>query len=263
MDNFNQAGSNPQLDILNRLQNQTGVDQNNPPFLPNNNANKQITQNNLDNLSNNSLQMNNIPPQNNNYPQNFSNSLFQNGNPQLENPINSNPMPNPINTPINVVSQAVNTPTPTINVNPNLKTPSNLTTNSNPFASEDTYVEQRKKELSDNNFDSSAPKNGFVDVLKEGGVDIEVPKNKFISDEGNFNETSINDLNIDGEYNKLSNTEYSNDPKVIANINDQKKKNTVKISKEFSTFLLICAILLIFIFIMPYIFDFIRNIQSR
>lgn len=246
MDNFNQTGSNPQLDILNNLTNQTGVNQNNSPFLTNNNSNVQTNQNNF--------------PQNN---PNSEGRFFQNGNTPVENTINNSPNMNPNNTTINVIPTGQSMPSSAENANSSPQQAAYQPLTGNPFASENTYIDPRKDALSNNNFDKEVPKNGFVDVLKEGGVNIEVPQNKFINDNNNFNETSINDLNINGEYNKLPSIDYSNDPKVIENINNQKKKNTIKISKELSTFLLICAILFVFIFIMPYIFDLIRNIQSR
>jgi len=84
-------------------------------------------------------------------------------------------------------------------------------------------------------------------------------QNKFITE--NQTNTALNDLNVEGEYNGLSKVDYSQDPKVVENIQSSKKKNTITITGEAKVFLIIIAVLLIFTFIMPTIFDFIRDIQ--
>jgi len=86
--------------------------------------------------------------------------------------------------------------------------------------------------------------------------------NQFINNESIHNETSLTDLNVDGTYNKLENNTYPNNIQVSENINNQKnKKATIKITKEMKTFIIIVIIMLIFIFIMPTVFDFIQNIK--
>lgn len=82
-------------------------------------------------------------------------------------------------------------------------------------------------------------------------------KNKFINNNIDTTSTSLNNLNIPGEYNNMPKVDYSQEPKVKENM---QKKNTVTITSEGKIFLVIIAILLIFIFVLPTIFDLIRNI---
>lgn len=74
------------------------------------------------------------------------------------------------------------------------------------------------------------------------------------------NETSINDLNVVSDYNQMGRPEYTNDPKVMENINQQ-KKNTIPVSKELKTVIIIALILLVFIIIIPMVFDFVNDIR--
>jgi len=83
--------------------------------------------------------------------------------------------------------------------------------------------------------------------------------NKFITE--NQTNTALNDLNVEGEYNGLPKVDYSQDPKVMENIQSNKKKNTITITGEAKVFLIIIAVLLLFTFVMPIIFDFVRDIQ--
>ena len=71
----------------------------------------------------------------------------------------------------------------------------------------------------------------------------------------------LNDLNVEGEYNGMPKVDYSKDPKVVKNIEEEKKKNTITITGEAKVFLVIIAVLLLFTFVMPIIFDLIRNIH--
>ena len=73
-------------------------------------------------------------------------------------------------------------------------------------------------------------------------------------------ETYLNDMNVNGAYNKMEAPEYVNDQKVVENINAP-KKNTITITKELKTIIIISLILLVFIFIMPVIFDLVTNIR--
>ena len=83
--------------------------------------------------------------------------------------------------------------------------------------------------------------------------------NRFLS-QNEFNETSLNDLNVEGGYNNIERTDYSQEPQVRANIDGQ-KKNTITITGEMKTLIIIALVLLIFVFAMPYIFDLIREIK--
>lgn len=77
----------------------------------------------------------------------------------------------------------------------------------------------------------------------------------------NYNETSIADLNVDGKYNRMEKApEYVNSPEVRENINPT-KKNTVTITKELKTVLIITGIILVFIIIMPVLFELLSKIR--
>ena len=82
-------------------------------------------------------------------------------------------------------------------------------------------------------------------------------QNKFITE--NQTNTALNELNVEGEYNGLPKVDYMQDPKVMENIQSQNKKNTITITGEAKVFLIIIAVLLLFTFVMPTIFDFINN----
>ena len=78
----------------------------------------------------------------------------------------------------------------------------------------------------------------------------------------NYNETSITDLNVDGVYNHMEKApDYVNSPEVKENINPT-KKNTITITKELKTVIIIVGVMLAFvIIIMPLLFDLINKIR--
>lgn len=82
--------------------------------------------------------------------------------------------------------------------------------------------------------------------------------NKFINNDIDTTSTSLNNLNVDGAYNNMPKVDYSQEPKVKENM---QKKNTVTITSEGKVFLIIIAVLLIFVIVLPMIFDFITNIS--
>ncbi len=93
---------------------------------------------------------------------------------------------------------------------------------------------------------------------------VEKKENQYVNSENRHNDTSLNDLNVEGNYNKLATptTPYSNDEQVRENIEYHEKK-TVKltITQEMKIFIIIGIVMLIFIIIMPYIFDIVENIR--
>ena len=88
-------------------------------------------------------------------------------------------------------------------------------------------------------------------------------KNKFINNDLDEKDASFTSLNID----EASRVDYSRDPKVQENLNQygnqQAKKNTISIGSEGIVFLVIIALLLVFIFVLPTIFDFIKASKLR
>ena len=76
-----------------------------------------------------------------------------------------------------------------------------------------------------------------------------------------YSDTSISDLNVQGTYNNMNVApDYTTDPKVMANLHPE-EKNTVEIGKELKTFFILAMILLVFIFVMPFLFDLINSIR--
>lgn len=249
MDNDKQFNGNPQLRMLNNMENQNGFSNNGAVQsgsygYPVNNFNSEI---------NNQWQGNNQGI-NNLDNQNINNSYQGQGNTPVDNNLGNNINQNTVGVNNSFMDNNIgNTSNQQTGVYSSFVSPFDMANGTDP----------RKNAMNDNNFYGNNLEHGFVDVLKEGGVNVEIPENKFIDTDKKFNETSISDLNIDDSYNKMSSIDYRNDPQVIANLQENKKKNTVKISKELQTFFLIAMILLVFIFIMPYIFDLMRDIQSR
>ena len=124
---------------------------------------------------------------------------------------------------------------------------------------------QNVENITNDNIDSqfslgTTNNTNFTNTLKSQTDMVQPSDNHFINNTNNYNETSLNDLNIDGTYNQMLKTDYSQEPKVRENI-EKSKKNTIPITKELKTFLLIALVLFGFIIIMPYIFDFVRNIR--
>lgn len=87
-------------------------------------------------------------------------------------------------------------------------------------------------------------------------------QNQVTSEPQNYNETSITDLNVDGVYNHMEKApDYVNSPEVRENINPT-KKNTITITKELKTVIIIVGVMLAFvIIIMPLLFDLINKIR--
>lgn len=94
---------------------------------------------------------------------------------------------------------------------------------------------------------------------------IKPTQNKFINDDINSQSNSLTELNIEnGEGPRI---DYTKDPKVQENLEQLEqngpKKNTITITSEGKVFLLIIVLLLLFIFVLPTIFDYIRDIQYK
>lgn len=105
-----------------------------------------------------------------------------------------------------------------------------------------------------------------INEMNIGGDDVkqqivETPQNEFVNNNG-YNETSLNDLNVDGGYNKLEASPYSSEEVVRENIASHEKK-TVKITvtQEMKIVIIISIVILVFIIIMPFIFDIVENIR--
>lgn len=100
-----------------------------------------------------------------------------------------------------------------------------------------------------------------IDEMDELNKVIKTPQNRFInSDMDTANNNSLNDLNIESEYQEGPKIDYSKDPKVMENMN---KKNTINIGSEGKIFLIIIIVLFIFVLGLPTVFDLLRKIQYQ
>lgn len=178
----------------------------------------------------------------NNNQENFNN------NPQmkiLNNLNNQNSFqPNP-NEPLNVIPNTI--PTEPVQ---NLNTGGNQPQNQNKFISNPINI--------NNSQTNNVPNNTF----EEENPMLNLNQNKFINTNEEIKHSTLDSMNVNGEYNNMPKVDYSTDPKVRQNleaINKHGAKNTVKIGSEGKVFLIIIAILLAFTFVMPTIYDAIRN----
>ena len=110
----------------------------------------------------------------------------------------------------------------------------------------------------------------YADTI--GDIDLGTPlpegeqsTNSYLNNNGDYNATSLTDLNVEGNYNNMNTApDYTSDPKVMENLHpDPEKKKTIKITQELKTFFVIVVILLVFIIIMPVLTDLIDKIRFR
>ena len=182
----------------------------------------------------------------------------------LNNPQNTNPIPTPNN---NLANN--NQP---INVIPGWIVTNNQTNNNHQF--DDAFINRNNSTEP-----VSQPQNNFINpvnnsVIPNQTVATNVPaeeefnpmlmgkQNKFINNNVETSNNTLNDLNVNGEYNDLPKVDYSRDPKVAENLNNI-KKNTVNITSEGKVFIIIILVLLLFIFVMPTIFDFLGKLKYQ
>lgn len=77
------------------------------------------------------------------------------------------------------------------------------------------------------------------------------------TDQNNY----INNMNVDGSYNKIEKDESLTTAGVTQQI--EQKKATIKIGEEAKVFIIIIAIIFIFILVLPMLFDFLNSIKYR
>lgn len=205
----------------------------------NNNLNNNDPNYNSQNQFNNPFTVPTNPP----YPSGTmqNNNGFTSPVPQNNNPSNINNETNQ-SYPPQTLPQGINN---TQSVIPNITNPNqNITSSVNP-------VNQTNNFTTANNTNENIP-NGVVP-----GVNTTNPVNSVPNDNSSYNETSLTDLNIKGNYN---NPEQNIHEFTKENINNQKKK-TVPISKELKLVIVIALILFIFILVLPNLFDIVMNIK--
>ena len=134
--------------------------------------------------------------------------------------------------------------------------------NNNRFINNVSNVNSTNLDLSNNNQNQTPTNNMNAEDAKLKAQVVKEKENQFIKKQSRYNETSLNDLNVDGKYNKLEKSPYSDDENVRENIkNHEKKTVNITVGQEMKLFLVIAGIMLIFIIIMPFIFDLIENIR--
>jgi len=172
----------------------------------------------------------------------------QNNNPQVQKLNNLNIAPNNSNDTQNT-NRFINNVS---NVNQ-----TNLSFNNVPIGNNNAIQNTDRQDMNSSPIDSL---NIEDNKLKKQVLGEE--KTQFINKSNGYNETSLNDLNVDGKYNKLEKSIYSSDQTVRQNIeNHEKKRVTVTITAEMKIFIIIAIIMFVFILIMPFIFDFVENIR--
>lgn len=172
-------------------------------------------------------------------------------------PSNSNNNFPPINEQQNVLNS---------NINQNMQPTSTTITgniNQSPVMEqpqiENTEIQENNNKFINPNINQEPQNMEYTEILKQEGINFgNQSNNKFLNNQ--FNETSINDLNVNSDYNNMG-ANYINDPQVKSNIEEIKtNKKTITITQELKIIIIISIVLFIFILIMPSIFDLIRNI---
>ncbi len=157
--------------------------------------------------------------------------------------LNNNQAPNLNNIPVIPPTQTPQAGQPMVNNTQNITPPTNNTQTQNKFI----------------NVQPSAPSIQTENAIN--ALNIGYDDNKIKSEPQNYNDTSINDLNIDGQYNRMEKMpDYVRDPEIQENIHPT-KKDTVTITKEMKTVLIIVGVMLAFIIIMPFLFDLVSKIR--
>ena len=163
-------------------------------------------------------------------------------------------------------------------MNNNLNNDNNLTRNNNPYPSPQapntqnqfantqyqtpTYQNQVNPYQTSNNLGqvnnnpipNQMPNNQNASEQVPNNVDPQ--PNNITSPSDVNNNNLINELNVDGSYNNIEKQD------ITPTENNPKTKKTVTINKELKTLMIIVAILLVFIFFMPNVFDFFRSLAS-
>lgn len=214
------------------------------------------------NLHDTNQQLNIIPQQQNiNNFNNINNINIENQkNNQTPNDI-TNAQSNSEN--INVINQDNNT---IQNISDNINNLNNEFNNQNNNNVNNIYnnISQSDNNQDNNKFNFNGVFSNQTTSIKDNMSDEDYnlinpeQNSKFIKSTFDTTSTTLADLNVDPNAPRI---DYSNDKKVQENIvNEEKRKNTIAISQEAKVFLTIIVVLLIFIFVMPYIFDAIKNI---
>lgn len=194
-----------------------------------------------------------------------------NNNQDLNNatPMNINSIPvipptqTPVSAPMPVQPVVQMQQQPVVNNQNQIPPVNNIIPNENNNLSEMQNISAQQNSVVNNAIQNTAPiiqnDNNAINALNIGDNNNQT---QVSLEPQNYNETSINDLNVDGGYNHMEKApDYVNSPEVKENINPT-KKNTITITKELKTVIIIVGVMLAFvIIIMPLLFDLINKIR--
>lgn len=243
--NENNINYNNQNSQINTMQNSNNL-------VMTNNLNKASLDNQLNQNMNNNVNM----PENqniNNDINNINNVYNMQQNEQLQNNQTNQDMNLNNNTTLNVIPNSINlTNENSNNMYNDLNTFSNINNINNIGINQDNdrnnfvgvfsnQTSSIRDNFSDNDYEMINPQ----------------PENKYINTDFDRNSTALTDLKNDPNAMRV---DYSTDPTVRANMEKiENEKNTITITSEAKVFLIIIGVLLVFTFIIPYIFDAIKN----
>ena len=193
-----------------------------------------------------------------------------NNNQDLNNttPMNINSIPvipptqTPVSAPMPVQPVVQMQQQPVVNNQNSIPPVNNIIPDENNNLSEIPNVSTQQNSVVNNVTQNTTPiiqnDNNAINALNIGDNN----QNQVTPEPQNYNETSITDLNVDGVYNHMEKApDYVNSPEVKENINPT-KKNTITITKELKTVIIIVGVMLAFvIIIMPLLFDLINKIR--
>ena len=165
-------------------------------------------------------------------------------------------------------------PTPTINtLEPTMDIPAPQ--NQNDVSTENLFANKPKFFTESNN-----NTNNNLDIQNDNNSGLVFSQNPQNNTADNLNNNPINEdntvqdsnnltgLNVSGDYNNLNNTNngpipYASEPQVMANMEKIKKKTVnIPATPELKTIIILAIVLLVFIIVMPFVFDLLRNISG-
>lgn len=206
----------------------------------------------------------------NNNQNNFNNSpqINNNLNNQNQVPLNVIPQKDPVGNQLDnshqfdqdFVKVLENNDEVNNNINNQGSLPSGDTNNQG--ISQNTFINNPMNTVVNNPINDLNVQNNNNDFEDNPMFSLNLNKNKFINNNIENSNASLNSMNVDGEYNNMPKVDYSQDPRVQENMKQIKNNNTINIGSEGKIFIVIIAVLLLFVFVMPYIFDAIRNISQ-
>ena len=114
------------------------------------------------------------------------------------------------------------------------------------------------------NFNNQNSQMSLIEKMQQK-INNNTPKTN-VTEGVNNNQVKESNLNTNNQSNGINNEpSYINDPQIKENVQAHLsgKKNTITITAELKTFIILALVMLVFIFVMPTLFDIISNIKYR